>query len=286
MWPSLPSKSSCVEPYSCLQNNPEHNENTAETAISGIAARFRGDLASLDKRVLFALIYAAAGLTAINFLKEPNTLEWLTRGTPFAEVGRSAVHSEHSNLANLAWWVFVSVFFYFAVPAVWVKFVQKRPLREIGLALNLEPGFLKLLAFCLAIMLPVTYLMSLTPGFAAKYPFLKVFDGSPYLSMTLLCWEIIYFAQFFGLEFFFRGFLVHSLKPTLGAYSILAMTVPYTMIHFQKPMPEAFAAIFAGLFLGWISYRNGTIWLGLVLHCSVAFSMDIFSLFNAGLILK
>ncbi len=269
MWPSLPSKSSCVELFSFLQNNPEHNENTEETAISGIAARFRGDLASLDKRALFALIYAAAGLTAINFLKEPNTLEWLTRGTPFAEVGRSAVHSEHSNLANLAWWVFVSVFFYFAVPAVWVKFVQKRPLREIGLALNLEP-----------------YLMSLTPGFAAKYPFLKVFDGSPYLSMTLLCWEIIYFAQFFGLEFFFRGFLVHSLKPTLGAYSILAMTVPYTMIHFQKPMPEAFAAIFAGLFLGWISYRNGTIWLGLVLHCSVAFSMDIFSLFNAGLILK
>lgn len=269
-----------------MQNNLEHENGSEETAISGIAARFRSDLASLDKRVLFALIYAAAGLTAINFLKEPNVLEWLTRGTPLAEIGRSAVHSEHSNLANLTWWVFVSVTFYFVVPAIWVRFVQRRPLREIGLALSLEPGFLNLLVFCLAIMLPITYLMSLTPGFAAKYPFLKVFDGSPYLSTTLLIWELIYFAQFLGLEFFFRGFLVHSLKPKLGAYSILAMTVPYTMIHFQKPMPEAFAAIFAGLFLGWISYRNGTIWLGLVLHCSVAFSMDIFSLYNAGLILK
>ncbi|KXK02833.1 MAG: CAAX amino terminal protease self- immunity [Acidobacteria bacterium OLB17] len=269
-----------------MQNKPDKNEAAEETAISGIAARFRSDLASLDRRVLFALVYAAAGLTAINFLKEPSVLEWLTRGTPLSEIGREAVDPRHTNLANLSWWVFVSVTFYSVVPALWVRFVQKRPLREIGLALNLEPGFLKLLAFCLAVMLPVTYLMSLTAGFAAKYPFLKVFDGTPYLSAALLIWELIYFAQFFGLEFFFRGFLVHSLKPTLGAYSILAMTVPYTMIHFQKPMPEAFAAIFAGLFLGWISYRNGTIWLGLVLHCSVAFSMDIFSLYNAGLIFR
>ncbi|MBV6497607.1 MAG: CPBP family intramembrane metalloprotease [Acidobacteria bacterium ACB1] len=280
------SKSSCVARSNCLQNNEQDIVETQETAISGIAARFRADLASLDKRAMFALIYAAAGLTAINFIKDPGVLEWLTRGTFLDSIGRAATHPEHTNLPNLAWWVFVSVFFYFVVPAIWVKFVQKRRLREIGLALSLEPGFLKLLAFCLAIMLPVTYLMSLTAGFAAKYPFLKVFDGSPYLSTTLLVWEIIYFAQFFGLEFFFRGFLVHSLKPTLGAYSILAMTVPYTMIHFQKPMPEAFAAIFAGLFLGWISYRNGTIWLGLVLHCSVAFSMDIFSLYNAGAIFR
>lgn len=267
-----------------MQNNLDDIEELEETAITGIAARFRSDLASLDRRVMFALVYAAAGLTAINFLKDPSVLEWLTRGTFLDSIGRSAVHSEHTNLANLVWWVFVSVFFYFVVPAIWVKFVQKRPLREIGLALRAEHGFLKLLAFCLAIMLPVTYLMSLTAGFAAKYPFLKVYDSTPYLSMTLLVWEIIYFAQFFGLEFFFRGFLVHSLKPKLGAYSILVMMVPYTMIHFQKPMPEAFAAIFAGLFLGWISYRNGTIWLGLVLHCSVAFSMDIFSLYNAGLL--
>jgi len=133
-------------------------------------------------------------------------------------------------------------------------------------------------------MLPLVYLMSLTAGFAAKYPFLKVYNGDPYLSTTLLVWELVYFLQFFGLEFFFRGFMVHSLKPSLGFYSIFAMTVPYTMIHFQKPMAETFAAVIAGLFLGWISYRNGTIWLGLVLHCSVAFSMDILALWNKGIL--
>jgi hypothetical protein len=85
-------------------------------------------------------------------------------------------------------------------------------------------------------------------------------------------------------EFFFRGFLVHSLKPALGIYSIFAMTVPYCMIHFGKPPAETFAAIAAGVFLGWLSYRNGNIWMGLLLHCTVAFSMDIMALYNKGLL--
>jgi len=242
------------------------------------------DLRRLDSRAVLAFIYAAVGLTCISYLKNPWYLQKLLYATPFSHIGDEAVGPTHNNLYALIWWVAVSVFFYLVVPAAIVKFVQKRPLTEIGLAHRIEPGFAKLLAVCITVMLPLTYLMSLTSGFSAKYPFLQVYDSAPYLSSTLLIWELVYFLQFFGLEFFFRGFMVHSLKPSLGAYSIFAMTVPYTMIHFQKPMAEAFAAVIAGIFLGWISYRNGTIWLGLVLHCAVAFSMDILALYNKGLL--
>jgi membrane protease YdiL (CAAX protease family) len=170
------------------------------------------------------------------------------------------------------------------VPAVVLRFAFGKRLSEFGLSLRIEQGFWKLLLQCVAVMLPLVYLMSLTPGFAAKYPFLKIYDGSPYLGSTLLVWELIYFAQFFGLEFFFRGFLLHSLKPALGIYSIFVMMVPYCMIHWGKPLPETFAAIFAGIFLGWLSYRNGNIWMGLILHCFVALSMDVMALFNKGLL--
>lgn len=242
------------------------------------------DLSRLDRRAVFAFVYAAVGLTCIAYLKNPVYLHTILEHTPLAYIGDQAIQQDANNLYALIWWVIVSVFFYFVVPAAFAKFVQKRKLSEIGLAHRIEPGFLKLLAVCITIMLPLVFLMSLTNGFSAKYPFLKVYDGTPYLSSTLLIWELVYFAQFFGLEFFFRGFLVHSLKPSLGYYSIFAMTVPYTMIHFQKPIAETFAAVFAGIFLGWISYRNGTIWLGLALHCSVAFSMDILALWNKGLL--
>jgi len=248
-----------------------------------IIGHIREDIGKLDRRAVFALLYAAAGLTAINFLRDPAVLNFLLARTPWAAIGRDAEFPRDNDLIGLVWWVFVNLIFYFVIPATVVRFVQRRPLREIGLAPRVEPGFAKLLVVCVAVMLPLTYAMSLTHGFAAKYPFLKVWNGE-YWSRTLLIWEIVYGLQFFGLEFFFRGFLVHSLKPSLGVYSILAMTVPYTMIHFQKPPAEAFAAILAGIFLGWISYRNGTIWLGLMLHCTVAFSMDLFALHNKGLI--
>lgn len=249
-----------------------------------LAAQIGKDLARLDRRAVFALVYAAVGLTCITYLKNPEYLAAILANTPFAHIGVEAANPTNNNLYSLVWWVFVSVMFYFVVPALFVRLVQRRSLSESGLNFTIERGFTKLLIQCTAIMLPLVYLMSLTSGFAAKYPFLKVFNGDAYLSSTLLVWELVYFLQFFGLEFFFRGFLLHSLKPQLGLYSILVMTVPYTMIHFQKPMAETFAAIFAGIFLGWLSLKNGNIWLGLVLHCTVAFSMDILALYNKGLL--
>ncbi|MEJ7624256.1 MAG: CPBP family intramembrane glutamic endopeptidase [Pyrinomonadaceae bacterium] len=249
-----------------------------------IAQQIRADFSQLDGRAVFALTYTAAALTGISYLKDTKYLAALLANTSYSEIGIEAANPTADNLYGLTWWVAVSICFYFVIPALVVVLFQKRQLREVGLALRVEPGFLRLLAACIIVMLPLVYLMSLTDGFSEKYPFLVVRGDLPYYGQTLLIWELIYFLQFFGLEFFFRGFLVHSLKPALGLYSVLIMTVPYTMIHFQKPMPEAFAAIIAGLFLGWISYRNGTIWLGLVLHCTVAFAMDILALWNKGLI--
>lgn len=250
-----------------------------------IIRQFRHDLSPLDSRAVFALVYAAIGLTCIAYLKDATYLRAILANTPWASVGVEAAEPKSNNLYALVWWVFVSICFYFVVPAIWVRFVQGRKLSEIGLALKIEEGFWKLLAVCVAIMLPLVYAMSLTASFAEKYPFLRFYSYDAPMGTALLVWELVYFLQFFGLEFFFRGFMVHSLKPSLGIYSIFVMTVPYTMIHFQKPMPETFAAIFAGIFLGWLSYRNGSIWLGLILHCVVAFSMDILALYQKGLLL-
>ena len=242
-----------------------------------ILSKIRSDIETLDRRALTALIYTAAGLAGVFYLKQSEAAEAFFGSTSFTQ-------PTDNNLPLLSWWVAVVTVFYFVIPAAIIKFHWKADLKDFGLRFAIEPGFWKLLAGCVALMLPLTYLMSLTAGFAAKYPFLHIFNGEPYIGRTLLIWELIYFLQFFGLEFFFRGFLVHSLKPTLGLYSIFAMTVPYCMIHFGKPPAETLAAIAAGIFLGWLSYRNGSIWIGLILHCTVAFSMDILALMNKGLL--
>lgn len=245
----------------------------------------RDDLATLDRRAIFCLIYTAFGLACVFYLKQLDRISGLLAGTSFEWFGELISNSQNNNLPGLAWWVGVVTVFYFVIPALIIKLVWKRKLTDFGLKFGIEDGFWKLLAACIAVMLPLTYLMSLTSGFAAKYPFLQIYNGDPYIGQTLLIWELIYFIQFFGLEFFFRGFLVHSLKPALGLYSIFVMTVPYCMIHFGKPPAETMAAIVAGVFLGWLSYKNGSIWLGLILHCAVAFSMDIFALYAKGLLI-
>ena len=249
-----------------------------------IFARIEEDFSLLNRRAVFALVYTAIGLTCISYLKNADYMNAMASAVGAESMARAIEHNETSNLGMLVYWVVVSVMFYFVVPAAGLRFVFNKRLSEFGLSFHIERGFWKLLLQCIAVMLPLVYLMSLTPGFAAKYPFLRIYDSSAYLGSTLLVWELIYFVQFFGLEFFFRGFLLHSLKPALGIYSIFVMMVPYCMIHWGKPMPETFAAIFAGIFLGWLSYRNGNIWMGLVLHCTVAFSMDIMALFNKGLL--
>ncbi len=187
-------------------------------------------------------------------------------------------------MPGLVWWVGINVLLYVVPPIYVIKFRWREDLENYGLKFRVEAGFWKILLISVAVMLPIVFLMSLTSGFSAKYPFLQIYDGTPYLGKPFLTWELVYFAQFFGLEFFFRGFLLHSLKRSLGLYSIFVMTVPYCMIHFGKPPAETFAAIAAGVFLGWLSHRNGNIWLGLLLHCTVAFSMDVLALFNKGLL--
>ena len=155
---------------------------TAHFEMLELISQIRGDIATLDRRAVFALVYAAAGLTCISYLKNPDYLAVILLNTRLASIGDEAAHPTANNLYALVWWVFVSMIFYFVVPAIFVKFVQKRPLSEIGLAFKIEKGFAKLLLQCVFIMLPIVYLMSLTGGFSAKYPFLKVynltFDGS------------------------------------------------------------------------------------------------------------
>ncbi|HUF50435.1 MAG TPA: CPBP family intramembrane glutamic endopeptidase [Longimicrobiales bacterium] len=249
-----------------------------------VARQMRGDFAGLDRHALLALIYTPPALTCIAYLKYPARAAALLDWTPLGDSLRHAAQRTDTNLYAMVWWAVVLVGFYFVVPAILVRFVQKRSLSALGLAFNVERGFVTLTVQCLAIVLPLIYLMSLTPAFAANYPFLKVQDGAAYLGAGLVVWELAYILQFFALEFFFRGFLLHSLKPVVGLYAILIVTIPYTMVHFTKPMPEVFAAIFAGLFLGWLSYRSGTIWLGVLLHVAVALAMDMFALLHKGML--
>jgi hypothetical protein len=64
----------------------------------------------------------------------------------------------------------------------------------------------------------------------------------------------------------------------MGAYAIFVMIVPYCMIHFHKPVAEVAGAIFAGIILGTLAMATRSIWFGVLIHVSVAVTMDLLAI--------
>lgn len=175
----------------------------------------------------------------------------------------------------IGWGVF-TIAIYLIIPLATLA-ILKEPFSNYGLSLGKGGGYIYLIAPFL--ILPVTYIVSINQEFQNTYPFLH----NPGSIQEFLCWELIYAFQFLALEFFFRGFIFKSIIKFTPLYpAILLATIPYTLIHFVKPVPEAISSFFGGVILCWIAIRYKSIAIGLYLHLMLAVSMDIFTLYHRG----
>jgi uncharacterized protein len=179
------------------------------------------------------------------------------------------------------YWALACFLSYTILPALLIRLVFRERLADYGVKLRgaFADGWVYLVM--LAVVGPLVWVASHNAQFQEHYPFYQHPRGAP-LWPDFWRWEFVYGLQFVGVEFFFRGFLVHGLRRRFGAYSIVVMTVPYCMIHFGKPLPETLASIVAGLALGFMSLRTRSIVLGVAIHMTVALSMDFASMWQKG----
>jgi len=169
---------------------------------------------------------------------------------------------------------------YTIIPALSMHFLLRQSLREHLFQRPSRADVAKYGAM-LALMVPVVVVVSNFDDFQDKYPYFVARTGL----REMWPWWIAYGLQFFGLEFFFRGFIVHGLKDIIGGRAAIAvMVLPYLMIHFGKPLLEAVGSVFAGLILGYLSLTKRSIWLGVAIHIGVAITMDVASLAQQGLL--
>ena len=254
-------------------------------AIDQEAATERAAHPGYDSRPLIAFVLGAVCLTLMEYFGSSYDLPQLIgllRGDGNGALARLAdrlADSQFYRLFKQGYWALWRVFGYFVVPALTVKLVFRERLRDHGLNPRgfTEHLWIYLVAFCFVLVLVVA--VSFTDEFADFYPFYGDADRS---WVDLLCWEALYAAQFFALEFFFRGFWLSACKRIMGSYGIVAMLVPYCMIHFGKPWLETLAAIVAGIVLGTLALKTRSIWSGFLIHASVAFSMDLAAILQKG----
>lgn len=202
------------------------------------------------------------------------------RNPPFVDLIGDIDLPGPPEVRHYIWWGLACLVFMVLIPMLAARLGGGLGPRRLGLKLKGTGRDAITYLILFALFFPVIWIVSKQPAFQHTYPFYK---GAKSVTDTdFLIFEAVYCLQFFAVEFFFRGFIVLGLKPTLGWASVLVMLAPYCMIHYYKPMPEAMGAIGAGLVLGALAWRTRTIIYGWFLHYSVALSMDLLALHQTG----
>jgi len=180
-----------------------------------------------------------------------------------------------------AWWSGGMFLTWVLAPLAIARMQGLRP-KDLGLALGGAASKWPIYLGMLAIVAPAVAWAGSRESFTGMYPFLRPTFCQQWCWAILLCYWALYALQFFSVEFFFRGWLLFSLERRYGLGAIWIMLVPYCMVHFHKPLPEAVGSIIAGAALGYMAMRTRSIWGGLCVHVCVALSMDTLSLIKGG----
>ena len=236
---------------------------------------------SADRQATIVLLTSVAVLLATNFITD---WQWASGvgGLLGAESPDAPfTTSPNSQFNRLAWWAAIQIGAYTLLPLAAIRFGLRGRPRDFGAKFSAR--YARFYLGLLVVSIPFIVVVSYTDGFQAKYPFYDLGAGEAYWPY-LTVWWILYGLQFVALEFFFRGFMVHGLKSRFGYMAVIIMVVPYTMIHFRKPLLEAIGAIFGGTILGTMSLKTRSVWWGAALHVSIAGLMDVLSLTHKGLL--
>ncbi len=166
----------------------------------------------------------------------------------------------------------------FILPALYVKLVMKKNLKDFGLSLGDVKIGRNILILIPLLVAPLIYIASKMPDVRSEYPLAKILlTDKTYLFVYELGYVIFYYIAW---EFFFRGFLLFGLKDKYGASAaILIQTISSCLIHIGKPEGEIIGSIIVGIIFGVIALRTKSIWYVFALHIAIGIFTDIFIIY-------
>jgi uncharacterized protein len=158
-------------------------------------------------------------------------------------------------------------FYYFILPVlVIIVFLRKNPL-DFGL----RPGNVRVWI----VHVGVASLVSLIVLFIASQD-VSIHRYYSKRNLDIVTYTGDFAVKLFAWEFLFRGFMLSGLKEQFNEGSIIIQMVPFTLMHFGKPVLEIFTCIPMGLYFGFVAYRGNSFWPAFLIHLVINISLKVF----------
>jgi len=162
----------------------------------------------------------------------------------------------YHHVASLLLWAFV--------PFLIIKAYFKQNLSDFGWQLGDWKFGLKATIAAIIIMPIPVYFSSLNPEHREWYPLTTLALAS---AGHFALWGLSYLPHYIGWEFFFRGFIGVGMSKFYGKIGATGIQVIMTvLLHLNKPMGETWGAAVGGVYLGWLTYRTGSVWWAILFH--------------------
>ena len=162
-----------------------------------------------------------------------------------------------------------ALIYYLLVPIFTIIILLRKNPLDFGLRLGNYRIWRFHVFIAVIIAIPVLYFASKGDDSLNRYYTSKNLNMIEYtcdITIKLLSWE-----------FLLRGFLLFGLKKRFNETSILIQTIPFVILHFNKPLIEVLACIPMGLYFGFVAYRGDSFWPAFIIHLFINLSLIIFT---------
>ena len=216
----------------------------------------------LDRQTLFVLTMAAL-LVIVQYALGSRRF--------FRDELAGLFSAEWQGLLMWGWWFGMQGITGFVIPVLCLVFLFRCRPAEIGLGL----GDWKLAGTLAALYLPFvilgTWVLSDGSGFQAQYPH---YGAAAYDWGFFAIYEGLFLFYWIGWEYLWRGFVLFGTARTFGLYAIFVQTVPFALLHIEKPFAEAFLSILGGVALGALVWRCRSFWIAVPIHAAQMIALD------------
>jgi hypothetical protein len=190
----------------------------------------------------------------------------------FREHLAGAFPTELKWILSWAWWFGMQGILGFVIPVLSLVLIFREKPREIGLGLG-DWKLATLLAIAYIPFVVVgTWFLSNSPEFQSKYPH---FAPAARDWGVFLIYQALFLFYWVGWEYLWRGFMLFGTARVFGVYAIFIQTIPFALLHLNKPLPESLLSIVGGIALGGLVWRCRSFWIAVPIHFIQMLILDL-----------